>query len=98
MWEDIEPDFLLLGISDTDYWELPPSLILKLAKKIRETKEYEAEEKLELSRITALLTAVGINNPKNFPKTLIKDRGIKIEDTDYDAQAEALMKFKNKYK
>ena len=97
LWEEYEAEFICLGVSSDDVWSLPPSTIYKIAKLKREEKQAEVEEKLELSRITALLTAVGINDPKKFPKSMLKDKEVVIED-DIDEQAKMLMRFKEKYK
>ena len=96
MWEDVEADFLLLGISDEDYWGLPPSVIMKVAKLKREQMKQDVEERLELSRITALLTAVGVNNPAKFPRTLIKKEAEVVEGV--DTTASSIIALKNKYK
>ena len=96
MWEDAEADFLLLGIKDDDYWGLPPSVIMRVAKLKREQIQSDAEEKLEMSTLTAMLTAIGINNPKNFPNSFIKKP---IDDYGgVDNTAASILALKNKYK
>lgn len=97
MWEEYEAEFICLGVSSSDVWSLPPSTIYKIAKLKREEKQTDVEEKLELSRITALLTAVGINDPKKFPKSMLKEKEVEIDD-DLDDQAITMMRLKNKYK
>lgn len=94
MWEDMEAEFLLLGVSSTDYWDLPPATIMKLARLKREQLENEVEERLELARITAMLTGVGVNNPKQFPKTLVR----KKQEEGVDSIASSIIALKNKYK
>lgn len=90
----MEAEFLLLGISSTDYWDLPPATIMKLARLKREQLENEVEERLELARITAMLTGVGVNNPKQFPKTLVR----KKQEEGVDSIASSIIALKNKYK
>lgn len=96
MWEDVEADFLLLGISDEDYWGLPPSIIMKVAKLKREQMDRDVEERLEIARINALLSAVAMNNPRQFPSTLVKKEYKSVEGVDNTASS--IIALKNKYK
>ena len=96
MWEDVEADFLLLGISDEDYWGLPPSIIMKVAKLKREQMDRDVEERLEIARINALLSAVAMNNPRQFPSTLVKKEYEGVEGVDNTASS--IIALKNKYK
>ena len=66
----MEAEVLALGggMCHTAYWELSPRVILKYCEKRVEILTAERQEKYNLAWLQGYYTAVGISNPKKFPR------------------------------
>lgn len=66
------PEVSLLGISYTEYWEMQPIAVMKIAELKKEQTIRELNQQLELAWVSANLQGIAINNPKKFPKKPLK--------------------------